>query len=49
MTDQCVTHSLLLNFVRELDEELLVLLGVLATDKYLHWEAAALDLLQVLS
>lgn len=44
-----VTHSLLLDLVCDLDEELLVFLGVLASDKYLNREAAAFDLLQVLS
>ena len=43
-----VTHALLLDLVRHLDEQLLVLLRILAADEDLDGETATLDLLEML-
>lgn len=43
-----MTHALLLDLIRHLDEQLLVLLRILAADEDLDRETATLDLLEML-
>jgi hypothetical protein len=43
----CVTHSSFLDFVGKLDEKLLVLRCILATDEDLDREASAFDLIEM--